>query len=135
MKKIYISVSFLLMLSYFCIAQPPGSRQDNVEILKTAYITRQLNLSQEEAQLFWPVYNNYFAEVKKARVLFQNDEIKYEEKLVEVRKKYQGDFRKILGSDERVNKLFVVEKNFYELMKNELKKRQQNKRPNGVQRR
>lgn len=123
------------MLSYFCIAQPPGSRQDNVEILKTAYITRQLNLSQEEAQLFWPVYNNYFAEVKKARVLFQNDEIKYEEKLVEVRKKYQGDFRKILGSDERVNKLFVVEKNFYELMKNELKKRQQNKRPNGVQRR
>jgi hypothetical protein len=35
---------------------PDGSR---IEALKIAYLTKKLNLSPEEAQRFWPVYNNY----------------------------------------------------------------------------
>lgn len=124
MKKIYLSVSFLYLLNYFCIAQPPGSRQDNVEILKTAYITRQLNLTRDEAQKFWPVYNDYFAEIKNARISNPNDEVAYEERIVEVRKKYKGDFKRILISDERVNRLFIAEKNFYDLLSKEQQRRQ-----------
>lgn len=43
---------------------PPGERP-NIEAIKVAYITKQLNLSAEEAQKFWPVHNAYMAELKK----------------------------------------------------------------------
>ncbi len=125
MKKIYLSVSFLIFLNYFCIAQPPGSR---IEVVKVAYITRQLNLTQEEAEKFWPVYNSYFAEIKQARLQNRNDEVAYEEKVVEVRKKYKENFRKILNSDERVNQLYTSERNFQDLLRSEQQRRQGNRR-------
>lgn len=33
--------------------------QDKIKAHKIAYITDQLNLSAEEAQKFWPIYNDY----------------------------------------------------------------------------
>ena len=34
-------------------------RRDNIEALHTAFITEKLNLSRDESQKFWPVYNDY----------------------------------------------------------------------------
>ena len=40
---------------------------DRINAAKVAFFTQQLDLSVEEAQKFWPVYNEYNKEVEEAR--------------------------------------------------------------------
>jgi hypothetical protein len=35
------------------------SKNDKVEAMKIAFLTNKLNLTAKEAQLFWPLYNEY----------------------------------------------------------------------------
>jgi hypothetical protein len=100
---------------------PPGKENKmNVEALKVAFITRQLNLSVEEAQKFWPVHNAYTNELKNARKDNMNDELLFEEKVLGIRKKYSIDFKKILNNEERVNKIFKSEKQFGHMVGREI---------------
>ncbi len=55
-KFTLLSLCFLL-ISTSLLAQPKDFKQ--IELLKTKYITEELDLSPEEAQKFWPVYNEY----------------------------------------------------------------------------
>jgi hypothetical protein len=129
MKKIYTLLLFLFFHSYFCAAQTPEGDKDNdrVEVVKMAYITRELKLTQEEAQSFWPVYNNYVNEIKQARNQYPNDEVAFEKKVVEIKEHYQQNFKKVLGNNsQRVNKVYTTDKQFNNALRNELKNRQQN---------
>lgn len=101
---------------------PPGDRP-NIEAIKVAYITKQLNLSAEEAQKFWPVHNAYMAELKKARQDNKSAELAFEEQALSIRKKYNNDFKKILNSEERVNTVFKLDRNFNDMMRQEMMKR------------
>jgi hypothetical protein len=72
MKKIFYFLIVLLTVSFTVPAQPDGSvsRQPILDPprimgLKVAYVTKQLALTNEEAQKFWPVYYSYAAELKK----------------------------------------------------------------------
>ena len=128
MKKLYTLLLFLFFHSYFCLAQPPDGNDDNrVQVVKMAYMTQELNLSPQEAQNFWPVYNNYTNEIKQARSQYANDEVAYEKKVVEIKERYQGNFKKVLGSNtQRVNKVYSSERQFKDLLRSEQKNRQQN---------
>jgi hypothetical protein len=130
MKKIYFLISFLFALNYICVAQQNEKFGDRIEALKVAFMTKELNLSATEAQQFWPVYNTYFQELKQARLDYPNDVIAYEEKVVSIRKKYREDFKKILGTDERVNQVFMSERNFREMLRKEIQNRQQFRKNN-----
>jgi len=101
---------------------PPGERP-NIEAIKVAYITKQLNLSAEEAQKFWPVHNAYMAELRKARDANREAELAFEEQALSIRKKYNNDFKKILNGDERVNTVFKLDRNFNDMMRQEMMKR------------
>lgn len=65
MKHICTILLVLFAWTVSLVAQPPGgdkptpSGQERVKVLKVAFITEALNLTQEEAQLFWPIYNEY----------------------------------------------------------------------------
>lgn len=124
MKTILI-LSFILASFNYCFAQDGGD--DRVEAVRMAYITKELQLTPAEAQRFWPVYNGYMNEIKGASDNFPNDEIKRDETIVNIRKKYKPEFKKILNSDDRVNKVYVVDRNYRELLRKELQKRQQGK--------
>ncbi len=39
--------------------ESPGTGQERVKALKVAFITQKLNLTSEEAEKFWPIYNEY----------------------------------------------------------------------------
>lgn len=39
--------------------KPTPSGQERVKALKVAFITQKLNLTSEEAEKFWPIYNEY----------------------------------------------------------------------------
>ena len=126
MKKKYTLLLFLFFHGYFCHAQPPGGDDGNrVEVIKMAYITRELNLTPQEAQNFWPVYNNYVNEIKQARVQYPDDEVAFEKKVVEIKERYQGDFKKVLGNSQRVNKVYTTDRQFNNTLRNELNNRQQ----------
>ncbi len=73
--KTYINLCLVLLLTFSdatsLIAQAPGPRpqmdRENIESLKIAFLTKRLNLTPEEAQKFWPVYNKYSDELKGIR--------------------------------------------------------------------
>ena len=126
MKKFILFLTIFTGLGYTVTAQP--ARGEKIEAIKVAYITKELNLSSDEAQKFWPVYNEYFKELKKVRDENRNDELAFEEKALNIRKKYKADFKKVLGDDTRVNKVFVIDRNFREMLRREMMNRQKNKK-------
>ena len=124
MKKYFLILALLISGTTF--SQQPGGL-GNLQGLKIAYMTRQLNLTSDEAQKFWPVYYNYTDEMNDARKSMKDDVIGLDEKLLSLKKKYWGEFKKVLGTDERVNKGFLSEREFGNYIKNELENRQKMK--------
>ena len=127
MKK-YIPLTLLLLaLSTGAFSQTArASAARNIQGLKIEFITRQLKLATEEAG-FWPVYYGYADELAKARKEQTEDLIANEEKILEIRKKFRPEFKAILTSDERVMRVFQLERDFNALLKAELEKRNQEK--------
>lgn len=125
---------YLLIIALFVGFLFPTQAQDEnkndggrIEALKIAYITRKLNLSTEEAQKFWPVYNKYTDEIRKLQLdMRQNpgSELDRDEKILNIRKKYNGEFGKALSA-EKVNSFFKVEKEFNGMVQKEMMERRQ----------
>jgi hypothetical protein len=68
MKKIIIFSILSLCLMTTVFAQRSGERMKNrMEGYQIAFITDKLNLTSEEAQKFWPIYNQYKDQAKKLR--------------------------------------------------------------------
>ena len=59
MRKIIIFINIVLLCVVSATAQTKDESRDKIKALKIAYITEQLNLTTEEAQKFWPIYNLY----------------------------------------------------------------------------
>ncbi|MCL9805268.1 sensor of ECF-type sigma factor [Flavobacterium amniphilum] len=57
MKKTY--TLFLLLLTVFAFGQDAEERIERVKALRIAYISDQLDLTPEEAQKFWPLFNQF----------------------------------------------------------------------------
>lgn len=122
-----IVYTFLLI---FCFATAVQAQQDDVQTppaniigLKMAFVTKQLALTNEEAQKFWPVYYSYSAELRKIRQNRKEDILATEEEMLNLRKKYRTEFKKILTTDERVNKALTVDRDFMVVVKKELQQR------------
>ena len=62
--KTITSIVFIISFSIFSFAQP---NRDKIKTLKIAFITEKLDLSEKEAQQFWPVYNAFEEEHFKLR--------------------------------------------------------------------
>jgi hypothetical protein len=121
----------LFLLIFVCsinvLAAQPAKRGEKIQALKIAYITQVVKLTPEEAQSFWPVYNKYFDEVKQAKKANKADYLLFQEELLNIKKKYKPEFKKILKDDTRVNLVYKAEADFLTEMQKELKKRMQQK--------
>lgn len=136
MKRILLIVTFFMGLYGASVAQfrnslRGGQSQENsgqgekLEAVKIGYITQKLNLTPEEAQRFFPVYNQYVAEIKDVnRDQKQNklSELEREDKILSIRKKYDGEFKKVISA-EKVNTFFSLEKDFRQMVQKELQER------------
>jgi len=106
-------------------AQPPN--QERVEALKVAFITKQLQLTPEEAQKFWPIYNGYDQNMRnmlKTSRQKGESEIEVEEKILELHKKYKPEFLKAI-SEDKFNKLLKAERTWYEMLRKEMQRRRE----------
>lgn len=131
MKKAIFFIITLLVTSASMSQEPPrkmmGGRQ-NVEVLKVAYFTKHLALTTDEAEKFWPLYNSYTDEVRKARQDNKEDILAFEETVLNIRKKYKTDLKKILVTDERVNKALQAEREFMNVVRKELQQRMEQRK-------
>jgi hypothetical protein len=141
MKKVVISI---IIISFFTImklnAQNPNLEKLNA--YKIAFFTRKLNLTSQEAEKFWPVYNE-FQEKRNAiqierqnlnRNINQNELNMSEKEMIEAGDKhialevqeaslaqeYHKKFREIL-TPAKILRLYQAENQYRLLLLNELK--------------
>lgn len=143
MKTIPLIGIMMLTMSTFVLAQPGGERpkQQKVEELKIAFITSELNLTSEEAQKFWPVYNEMSEKLKgekkkqreiardireNAESLSDGDYQKKSEAYLEsnireaqIKKEYHGKIAAVIGY-KKATKLLSLEQRFKRELLNRL---------------
>lgn len=130
MKKfILIILIGFWSISFVKAQDDDGSKKaEKIEALKVAFITQKLELTPDEAQKFWPVYNNYEKDMGQIVNDKNNpDVIDNDEKLLNIRKKYRSEFIKVIGQP-RMNKLFNAEREFRGVLLRRLKNNQNNQR-------
>jgi hypothetical protein len=123
-KKLVIILG--LFLFFGCASFAQNGDGVKLESLKIGYLTRKLNLTTEEAQRFWPIYNQYYEEIRQARQsakLQGKPEIELEDNILNIRKKYNNEFVKALPP-EKVNTFFRSEKEFGTFVQREMQRRQ-----------
>ncbi len=67
MMKQHICSLLLAMVCVFPVTaqNDTGKVREQVEAFRVAYYTRELDLTSREAQVFWPVYNEYADELER----------------------------------------------------------------------
>ncbi len=124
MKK-YVLLFFVIFVSFSGVKAQDGSetRGEKVEALKIAFITQKLQLTPDEAQKFWPVYNQYENEIRSLQLDYKNGPaLENEERLLNIRKKYSSAFEKVIGP-QKLNTLFNAERDFRTLLIRRLQNR------------
>ena len=115
MKKFILYISFLFA-AFNAMAQAPAEGQMNpqkeekIKALYVAYMTQQLKLTPDEAQKFWPLHAQYDAELRAIHVGTAN-ELDRQQAALNVKKKYEGNFSKMLGT-ERSNNFYRQDSEF-----------------------
>jgi hypothetical protein len=71
-------------------------RNEKIYPLYVAYVTKELTLTTEEAQKFWPVHAQFENELKAVKK--DLPELEKEQLKLNIKKKYQSNFSGILGS-------------------------------------
>lgn len=119
MKKIYLLLSFCC-IALIAAAQEPepdltDKKQQDIEALKVAFISKELSLTPDEAQKFWPVYNQYAKELNGVVTENREDVLERDKNVLDVRMKYRDQFSKILGA-QRMNRMYNAEGRFRHLL-------------------
>jgi hypothetical protein len=108
----------------FANAQRQQSRSEKIQALKIAFITQKLELNPQEAQSFWPVYNQYQKELSEFYANKSENVLENEEKLLNIRKKYKPSFEKVLGP-QKLNSFYNAERDFRNVLIRQLKNEHQ----------
>lgn len=126
-KKGLLGIIMFLTMSPELIAQDRREHYQRIEAIKVAFITKKLDLTTEEAQKFWPVYNNYQKELmelmRKRREDRQktgidpndkiNADLAYESRMLDLKKKYKKLYLKAIPA-EKVLLVYQAEREFRE---------------------
>lgn len=143
MRKIGLLILAILFALNHTWAQPDNPKhRERIKALKIAYITEHVNLSAEQAEKFWPVYNRFEKELhnlhrgfmEKYRTDNPNADrrtaheyidanLDFQEQALAIKKKYKDEFLKVI-SPEQLADLYRAERGFKEMLLRELGRRQ-----------
>jgi hypothetical protein len=129
MKKYIYLLVIVATISLNAMAQ----KGERLEAMKIGFITERLNLSTDEAKVFWPVYNKFTDDMKKLRQSSKgkiaeemadmpamtdaeaekvlNDMVNFKIQEADLLKKYAAEFKKVLPV-KKVVLLFKAENDF-----------------------
>ena len=71
----YIYVFLFAFTGMVALAQP-GSKKDKIEALRVNFIGQKVNFTSQEAQLFWPLYDEYNDKLDYVRKSFRQQFVK-----------------------------------------------------------
>lgn len=108
---------FILLLALLSFKTAMSQGKDKVEALRVSFISQKLNLTTQEAQSFWPLYNEYNDKIKTLRKSFRqqygpaadfktdkeaedflNAEMKLRQGETDLHKEYFEKIKKVLGA-------------------------------------
>lgn len=143
-KPFYILIFLMMLFGTSSFAQGVGGsnpkRARQIEAIKIGFITRRLDLSPEQSQKFWPVYNQFednlndvFRQKRQNRIAnadhpdkLIDDDFAYDSKILEIKKDYRHKFSDIL-TPEQLKSLYLAEKDFRDELIKQLKNRAANR--------
>lgn len=118
--------------------------RENIEAMKVAFITQKLDLTPQEAQQFWPVYNQFTDRAKELRKKRRQDnrearsnfdelsdkeveqaimtDMSNRQKELDLQREYHEKFKAVLPI-KKVAKLYAAEEQFKMVLINKLKDR------------
>ena len=142
--KTWILLTMMVLVGFASLAQDdPGRREiveERIKAQRAAFITQQLNLSAQEAEKFWPLYNEFKEKEKDLRDKYGppmrarqdidekeaekmiEDQFKLEGEILELRKDYTDKFLSALPAS-KVARLPMAEKAFHGEMLKQLRER------------
>ena len=113
MKKYLLIFTLFSSCFFFAKAQdsqPDESKQqERIKALYVAYVTEQLKLTPDEAQKFWPVHTQFENDMKAVKK--DLPELPKQQAYLDVKKKYQENFNRILGVN-RCERFFRMDGEF-----------------------
>ncbi len=139
MKKKFIGLILIMFLITSIGIAQKDKIHEKVKARRIAFITEKLQLTSEEAQLFWPVFNEFQSKRRaihkthRGKVNFNvmtdeevlthvNRQIEKEEKMLILKKEYIAQLKTVLPI-RKVAMLSGAEKQFKEWMLTQVKRR------------
>ncbi|MBI5370627.1 MAG: hypothetical protein HZA79_01235 [Sphingobacteriales bacterium] len=115
MKKILFILSLLFISTLAAKAQEEDG-DDRIRDKMREYIQLRLKLNKDEADRFTPVFIRYFREWRTALKENRSDRLILQQKVVELRLRYRGEFKEIIG-ERRSNEVFKRQDDFIQELK------------------
>ncbi|MEM1119373.1 MAG: hypothetical protein AAGJ18_02935 [Bacteroidota bacterium] len=141
MQKIIISIILCLSLATTHTFAQGGKKQlrERIAARKVSFITNRLELTPEEAQQFWPVYNEYETKKESIKVAYDHrgsfnlltdeevenylgQQLEKEEKMLSLKKEYVYKLKEVLPI-RKVAMLPRMENRFKEWMLTQIRER------------
>ena len=136
-RIVFTSLLVLVCMSMGLQAQPlnQANQKGKVESMRADYLSHRLNLTSDEANQFWPVYNKYRADLTILRRNFfpqgegsphldADAQLEFEQKKLDLKKTYKPQFEQAIGKD-KVNQLVSAEEDFKRMLVETLRNRKQ----------
>ena len=151
MKQIILTTLFIGLIGWN-YAQPPGhtisdDHKEKIKAHKVAFISTELGLSAEEAQVFWPLYNEREKKLDAIREQYRppkgkkledlsdkellkavDNRLVARQKELDVEKEYHGKFKEVL-SIRQLAKLYHAEEEFKRKLIRMLRQQREGDRP------
>jgi hypothetical protein len=143
MKKLKTLLIIMLCPLFIFSQNISEEKRKKIESQKIAFITKALDLSSEEAQVFWPVYNDFSDEMKtirkKRREVFSkarknkssltekeigiiiDERLKMEQETLDLKVKYNKEFQEVI-SNKQISALYHAEEEFKKELLHRIKK-------------
>lgn len=136
MRQLYITCCFIVFSCFPILAQDNKGQFERIETAKVAFISNRLDLSPQEAQKFFPIYNQYQQEmgdiIRKKRSPNQGNRrpsgpgsmnaLDFDSDILACKKKYLEKFKAVIPAAKAV-KFFDVERDFRDQLFKELESR------------
>lgn len=119
MRKLKALFAGFMMLTLLVSAQDeqriPKEKKERMEAMKVAFITKELALTSEEAEKFWPIYNELQTKRQELRIKSKENHKALKEKGDNVSDK---DIEKVFNEDIALKEQGIaLEKEYFEKLK------------------
>ena len=148
MRKITFGLALVIGLLPLLSLGQPRAMDDRIEAIRIAFYTDKLQLTPEESQQFWPLYNEYQDKEKAIRKSYKNDKslelmsdaeaeelignaFEMEEKMLSLKKEYYGKMRGVLPV-RKLALLSRIDRQFKERLLEEWRNRQEQRKQGDI---